>query len=1393
MAELNAPLHAGLNAPPPFSIAEFDRLTAPDSDAELLERTLAVAARRHAELPAVIRLAAIPRHINARIIGILRDRPDDHSANAELFAMLAALPITRLRQDGDCALHHDARELLLRQWLEPDVDRTAFDACNLRLAAHFRSEVSAFRRLTRDLELAGAVVRQANRARYDALLRRVETLEIAPLLEEQYHDTLRSIDAGYETFRDRFQEYQREGRTTVCNALLVAMRDNLRRRPGDDDAKMSTSRWLEYWAGRLDVLQSRYGEAVRRLSDLERRVGEDVTLLLWTISSLGDAYSGLGQLDVAVEIYRRELELSTSSRVDPFNIPVSYARVASNLFLRDDLDASIDYYRQSVRSAREEANRYMEGTSLVGLAGALADRGNLSGAVASTLQALDLVWMAEEPKPDDAIAVLGALLRLVPPSDPALVDTLYHELRALVPAGADVNLRLDYDRRYMDALVSATRLRLADQTMDTLARDAAGQVSEEFLAQLQLSQGGLRSEQGNVDAAIEAYSLALAFAPPDENGVTWTGAAALSNRGLLLRERGDLDAAVHDFRVAREHWRKIGHRRLTAAMLTFEAQVLERRARLAAAARDRAHDAAGSDVETTALARAESHRLTGDVHGLHRRHAEADDEHARAIAASEEAGAAGAWIAARSWHARAAIRANDADWPRATTLIASALAACAACAASPAPARAAADSDADAADLAEAQRLLDDARTEIGADLPQRFAELRHTDALVLRRRGRIDEAFAAFTDAAASYDMLQRPRLVATVLVDRADMALAVGRAEEAARSLASLSTIWSSIAALDAYRPTSEVVAADEDDARAMRAFFTGGKERLRQLRAARDLFENANQQAPPAYWYRLNAAYTAAQLGEWDAAIDQMDALLRMAPAWMPRRTLHHRLAEWHLATAGADADATDAPTGVVAREHARRARELLDPRAEEATDVPVPPPVDAWTRVGKALATHGDVDAAREFYRRCLDTLRGAGCAARFDGGVRGLAEARARLAAGAIGADGNAPVADAFRAAMEDYVRGGAEEVGAALGSVASGMLTDVDAYWKIDEIWARLASEPGPRSAEWERARAALRPWLDARWRLDAAQGGESQVSMVTAIRVEIARDLVPEDTSSEWSLFKSLIPEMRDRIVRSTGVEVTGVRIASNDSLAPGEYRIELEEAPVARGRTGNDVPGADGEPLRPMMRHLEEVLRAQLGRFVDVGRLGGILSRWVQAGVEAHMTTSLLPDWRARARFAALLRALVDDGVPITAGREIVETVGAIGLGAGSLAPLVRAVRAALRPNLPGNEPGIRRVAVPALWEHVLAAVDERGTPAVVPPRDALAMLRVLRAAMAPITEPAVLVTRSDAARPTLRGLVRAEFPTLMVIARDELLDDAAVVDTETLQEARQHAHAR
>jgi tetratricopeptide (TPR) repeat protein len=419
----------------------------------------------------------------------------------------------------------------------------------------------------------------------------------------------------------------------------------------------------------------------------------------------------------------------------------------------------------------------------------------------------------------------------------------------------------------------------------------------------------------------------------------------------------------------------------------------------------------------------------------------------------------------------------------------------------------------------------------------------------------------------------------------------------------------------------------------------------------------------------------------------------------------------------------------------------------------------------------------------------------------------------------------------FANAIERYRASGAASPGAQLGSFLSSLISSVAQLWELDHALQTFADETSVDDnlhRDLVDVRRALPQFLNQHYQL-AEQKRADRWPVVTPIVLEIGSGLIPEDTSNNWALFKTYIPEMRDRLLQELGVRVSGVLVRGNDNLGAADYALLLDETPLpleagsvhlnwrfcaapAVQLRALDIPMADlvdatnpltggpgcwvapsywdaveqhglelwAEPLVFVIHHLEAVLRRNLSNFVNIQELEWLFETWRKGQLGAQAIETILPDAATRLHFARLLRALARQRVPIVAGEDILKAVQETTLTAASLPAAMRAVRLRLKTSLPGNSTDAQRVWLPLQWEDTIASWLYPGDPQShidAPPDKVHEFIEDIRLLInrelgdPGATNPA-LVVRNWKAAPYVRRLVEFEFPNLMVLSSEELL---------------------
>jgi tetratricopeptide (TPR) repeat protein len=530
------------------------------------------------ELARISRACAIPRRFDAKVIGILRDAPDDHETNERLLADLLSFSFVLAGKDGGYTYHDNTRDLLLEDW-QAQENRDQFDQFNERLVTFYEAEYEKAQQLEQDLARVAGIVQKASQNRYVELSSIIEKRIIVPLLEALYHETFRSAEAGYDFFARYCVAYERNGRLTVCRSLLNAARDYLERLP-PQTGQEPFLKWLHYWEARFARQLLREDEAEKILSDL-RQTEDDIKLKLWVLSELGAVLEEQYKLREAHKIYKQELVLAEETREDPFNLPFSYSRIAGLHWLLNELNQAADKYRQAIQSAQDNSNSRMEAYSRLNLSGVLHDLGDWASALDMALEGLDLVRTQLLNDQDLHQMVASRFMSLLGRRDPRVLDTLFRECEVLQIMGDSFRV-LQLRKEYIDLLRKSGQLRRAEKSLAVLRKDATGYADTNFGTDLLFGVAFLHEDRGRVAEAIDLYSEIIERAQTARL-TAWGHAAALTNRAIKNSDRGHWQQAESDLREAQEKWKTIGHEKLAALTQVYLARALRQQGQLSEA------------------------------------------------------------------------------------------------------------------------------------------------------------------------------------------------------------------------------------------------------------------------------------------------------------------------------------------------------------------------------------------------------------------------------------------------------------------------------------------------------------------------------------------------------------------------------------------------------------------------------------------------------------------------------------------------------------------------------------------------------------------------------------------------------------------------------------------
>jgi hypothetical protein len=382
-------------------------------------------------------------------------------------------------------------------------------------------------------------------------------------------------------------------------------------------------------------------------------------------------------------------------------------------------------------------------------------------------------------------------------------------------------------------------------------------------------------------------------------------------------------------------------------------------------------------------------------------------------------------------------------------------------------------------------------------------------------------------------------------------------------------------------------------------------------------------------------------------------------------------------------------------------------------------------------------------------------------------------------------------------------------------------ITSMHDYWSVDAVLQDVEPDTHASAAAARSVRRRLAVRLDQLFGLCSSSDRDPPgdppgfwIPVVTPLVLEISDALVPlVDSRQDGGHFLyELIPKMRERISKSMGVNVPGVRARGNSYLRPGTYTIQVDEVPML---TGNVVLGAPVAVLAPPIgweadqdaelvgvhpltgerslcllkpdtseRHIEEerltpaqylvnrvelVIRDNLNRLLGPQDVVGLIGEWgKQQG--ADLVASTLPNTDSQLRLTWILKALISDGVPITNWQAILEAVQGTGGMMEPLTVLRRAVRARLRDQVPGPWARDKVFRIPAELE--AAIVGNRDKYGAVAPGAARYEFQVWLRQKVRLSGPAIsLVASSQDARELVAALARSEDRLITTFSEDEL----------------------
>jgi len=521
------------------------------SEEAFLQLILDGAARRDPELPDVLRAGAIPRTLNAEIVGVLRGLPDETERNRELLERVSEYRFVLPRPDGGLTYHDNTRDALLADW-STERKQARFRELNEALAAFYEARYAESRRLADCLYDVSELIGRTNPGRLRRLTAVVGAELTAGLLEAAYHRLTADPQDGFDFFKSSFFALESANRVDVCRSLISFTRDFLERLPAE--ARQPTLlAWLEYFEARVQLRQPGYDTAgvelvLRRLLEREDLPAD---LLTWTLDDLAVVYETRLEIDDALRT-RREL-IEQRLGVDPYNDPLRHSNLANLYWWLGDYASATPQFELALQKADKLPGArgdmgVLARLDLSGMQGELGDWDSAFGAAIEALYRARRSFQYDAPMQQ---TVAGRLAQLLSTFDTRASDCAAAEAIALAGSTGE---RLALLVGQIDVLLQAGRIRTARAWIDRLAAGLDEGEGESWLRlDLAYRRAKLAELEDREADANEVYSTLL-----DEiagrPGSDVLRLNALMNRGANRATLGDVAGAVADLTAVRDEW-----------------------------------------------------------------------------------------------------------------------------------------------------------------------------------------------------------------------------------------------------------------------------------------------------------------------------------------------------------------------------------------------------------------------------------------------------------------------------------------------------------------------------------------------------------------------------------------------------------------------------------------------------------------------------------------------------------------------------------------------------------------------------------------------------------------------------------------------------------------------
>lgn len=379
-------------------------------------------------------------------------------------------------------------------------------------------------------------------------------------------------------------------------------------------------------------------------------------------------------------------------------------------------------------------------------------------------------------------------------------------------------------------------------------------------------------------------------------------------------------------------------------------------------------------------------------------------------------------------------------------------------------------------------------------------------------------------------------------------------------------------------------------------------------------------------------------------------------------------------------------------------------------------------------------------------------------------------------------------------------------------------------YWKLEELIDSVKKEH-KHLLSWDILNA-LQDSLKNYWTnyINYSQSAE-MIPIVTPIAIELASNLIPEGSDSEWPVFKKYIPELRTYFKQKYGVEIPGIRLRKNLEIQANQYIIIFDDIPLLietlkDGKifipslslftedlksslnyfhaqhpfTGEEAAWIDeshketleaekliywDDPFQYIIEHLKYILLGKLAHYHNIQSSYDYLHLFETKNSDLKKgIDQIKSDDGIIILFTKVLKELLSEKVPIISKEQILSSFDWKNAHNIELKKIAQKIRLKLKEHLRGNNPVFERVSLPKEVEKIiLNALKHNEThktflamePEVI--QEVLTKLQNLVGGF-PSLKSLVLEVENTEIRPYVKELIKLEFPDLIVVSKEEIL---------------------